>query len=163
MVVLRLNEHLPEAQRPLEEVRAGIVSALKSDKARNRAKELAADLLERVRSGEQPAELAKAPGITWSSKQSVTRDAAEVERAVSAEAFRMPRPVEGEQAMRQLALPSGDQAVIILYSVEDGDPAEAGGAQRRQAATRLQQAAANSALGSVVSGIRNRTDINIRK
>jgi peptidyl-prolyl cis-trans isomerase D len=163
MVVLRLNEHLPEAQRPLEEVRAGIVSALKSDKARNRTEELAAALRERVRSGEQPAELAKTLGITWNSKQSVTRDAAEVDRAVSAEAFRMPRPAQGEQVTRKLALPSGDQAVIILYSVEEGDPAEAGEAQRRQAATRLQQAAANTALSSVVSGIRNSTDINIRK
>jgi len=163
MVVLRLNDHQPESLRPLEEVRAGIVSAMQGDKARNRAEELAAAVLDRVRSGEQPAELAKALGIKWSGRQSVTRDAPEVERAIAAEAFRMPRPAEGEMASRRIALPSGDQAVVLLYSVEDGNPAEVGDSQRRQAATRLQQAAANAALASVVSSIRSRTDITIRK
>jgi len=163
IVVLRLNEHQPEAQRPLEEVKAGIVSTLKGDKAKGEAEKLAAAVLERVRSGEKPAELAKALGITWSGKKTISRDAADVDRSISAELFRMPKPAEGETVSRQLALPSGDQAVLILYAVADGKPAEADESGRRKAVTRLQQAEANADLASVVTGIRSNTDISIRK
>jgi len=163
MVVLRLNEHLPEAQRPLEEVKSGIVSTLKNDKAKAKAVELAGAVLERVRSGEKPAELAKALDIKWNEKQAIKRDASDIERAIAGEVFRMSKPAEGEQVTRQVALPSGDQAVVILYNVEDGKPGEIAEKDRRQAVTKLQQAAANAELAGVVSGIRSEADITIRK
>ena len=162
MVVLRLKEHQPEQQRLLEEVKPGIISTLTGDQAEARAVELARAVLERVRSGETPAELAKALGIKWSDKQALSRDSADADRALVSEVFRMPRP-KGEPVTAQVALPSGDQAVVILYSVEEGKPAEASEAERRQAANMLQQADANAELAGVVSGIRSRTDITIRK
>ena len=163
MVVLRLKEHQPEEQRPLEEVKSGIVTALKSDKAKAKAEELAGAVLERVRSGEKPAELAKAMGIKWNDKKAIGRDSGDVDRAIVNEVFRMPKPAQGKQGSGKVALPSGDQAVVILYSVEDGKPAEASDKDRRQAANKLQQAAANTELADVVSGIRSQTDITIRK
>lgn len=163
MVVLRLKDHQPEAQRPLEEVKAGIVETLQNDKAKAKAVELAGAVLERVRSGEKPAELAKAMGIKWNDKQPIRRDAADIDRTIAREVFRMPRPAEGEQGTRLVALPTGDQAVVILYSVEDAAPAEIADKDRRQASSKLQQAEANAELDSVVSGIRSNTDITIRK
>jgi len=163
MVVLRVSDHQPAMLRPLDEVRAGIVTTLESDKAQAKAKELAAAVLERVRTGEQPAELAKALGITWSDKQTVTRDSADVARPVSSAVFAMAHPAQGKPGSQQLTLPSGDQAVVILYSVEDGKPAEVDEKARRQAQVKLQQAASRAAESSLVAGIRSRTDISIKK
>jgi len=163
MVVLRVSDHQPAMLRPLDEVRAGIVTTLESDKAQAKAKELAAAVLERVRTGEQPAELAKALGITWSDKQTVTRDSADVARPVSSAVFAMAHPAQGKPGSQQLTLPSGDQAVVILYSVDDGKPAEVDEKARRQAQVKLQQAASRAAESSLVAGIRSRTDISIKK
>jgi peptidyl-prolyl cis-trans isomerase D len=163
MVVLRLNDHQPAMLRPLEEVRAGIVSRLESEKAEAQAKELAQAVLERVRAGEQPGDLAEALGIEWSEQQTIKRDSADVARSISSAVFAMPHPAEGEQGSKQLALPSGDQAIVILYRVEDGNPAEADDKARRQAQVKLQQAAARAAENALVEGIRSRMDITTRK
>jgi peptidyl-prolyl cis-trans isomerase D len=163
MVVLRLNEHQAAMLRPLEQVRSGIVSALKSDKAKQNAKELADAVIERIRAGEQPAELAKALGIEWSEKKTILRETSDIDRSISSAVFAMAHPVEDKPVSRQLALPSGDQAVLILYSVVDGNPAEADGQTRRQARVKLQQAASNADETSVVEGIRSRMDITTKQ
>jgi peptidyl-prolyl cis-trans isomerase D len=163
MVVLRLNDHQPAMLRPLEEVRAGIVTALETDKATTQAKELSQAVLERIRAGEQPTELAEALGIEWSDKQTIGRDSPEVARPISSAVFAMPHPAENKPASRQLALPSGDQAVVLLYAVENGDPAAADDKARRQARVKLQQAASRAAETSLLAGIRSRTDITIKK
>ncbi len=163
MVVLHLNEHQPEAQRPLVEVKTGIVSTLKRNKAQAQAEELTTAVLERLRSGEKPAELAKTVGVKFDGKQDIRRDATKMDRAMVSEVFRLPKPVEGSQVYQQVALPNGDQAVVILYNVEEGKPDEAGDKERRQAVTKLQQADSNADLASVVSTIRSKTEITIRK
>lgn len=163
MVVLHLNAHEPEAQRPLEEVRGSIVSTLKRDKARAQALELAIAVEERVRSGENPAELANALGIKWNDKQDITRDVTDIDHTIVTEAFRMAKPEDGTQEVNRVALSSGDQAVVILYSIEDGKPAEASDKERQEAVTKLQQAGSNAGLASVVATIRSAMDITIRK
>lgn len=163
MVVLHLNAHEPEARRPLEEVRGSIVSTLKRDKAQAQALELATAVEERVRSGEKPAELANALGIKWNDKQDIRRDVTDIDRTVVTEVFRMPKPEDGAQEINRVALSSGDQAVVILYSVEDGKPAEASDKERQEAVNKLQQAGSNADLASVVATIRSATDITIRK
>lgn len=163
IVVLRLKEHQPEAQRALQEVKPGIVNTLKRDKAKAQAVELAVAVLERVRSGEKPDELAKALDIKWNEQQSVRRDAADVDRAILSEVFSLPKPADGEQKYKQVALPSGDQAVVILYGVEDGKPDEASSEERQQVEGKLQQAGSNTDLSSVIATIRSATDITIRK
>ncbi len=163
LVVLRLNKHEPEAQRPLAEVRAGIVSTLKRDKAKAQAQELAIAVEERVRAGEKPAELAKALGIEWSKRQDILRDNTEVDRTIVTEVFQLPKPAEGEKQIERISLPSGDQTVAILYRVQEGKPAEASDKERQQAVSRLEQATSMADLASVVSTIRSTTDITTRQ
>ncbi len=163
LVVLRLNKHEPETQRPLAEVRAGIVSTLKRDKAKAQGQELAIAVEERLRAGEKPAELAKALGIEWNKRQDMLRDNTEVDRTIVTEVFQLPKPVEGEKQIERISLPSGDQTVAILYSVQEGNPAEASGKERQQAVSRLEQASSMADLASVVSTIRSTTDITTRQ
>lgn len=163
MVVLRIKDHQPAMLRPLDEVRAGIENTLKGDKAKAKAKKLAAAVLGRVRAGEQPAELAKALGIDWSEKKSVSRGSTELPRPISQAVFAMAKPVEGKPQSQVLAMPSGDETVIILYAVEDGKPAAADEKARRQARVKLQQAAARAADSGFIEGIRSRMDITIKK
>lgn len=163
LVVLRLNKHEPETQRPLAEVRAGIVSTLKRDKAKAQGQELAIAVEERLRAGEKPAELAKALGIEWNKRQDMLRDNTEVDRTIVTEVFQLPKPVEGEKQIERISLPSGDQTVAILYSVQEGNPAEASGKERQQAVSRLEQASSMADLTSVVSTIRSTTDITTRQ
>jgi len=163
MVVLRINDHQLAMLRPLEEVRAGIESVLMGEKTKEKAKELTTAVLERVRAGEQPAELAKALGIEWSEKKTIGRDSADVPRPISHAVFAMAKPADNKPVSQELGLPSGDQAVVILYSVEDGNPDKVDDKERRQAQVKLQQAAARAADSSLSEGIRSRMDITIKK
>ncbi len=163
LVVLHLNEHQPEIQRPLEEVKGGIVSKIKSDKAKAQAVELATAVSERVRAGEKPAELAKTLDIKWSARQEIRRDASDIDRTIAAEVFRLPKPADGQEQVKRMALPSGDQAVVILYDVEEGKPAKVGDKEREQARNKLQQAVSTADLAGVVETLRSGTDITIRQ
>lgn len=163
MVVLRIKDHQPAMLRPLDKVRAGIENTLKGDKAKDKAKELADAVLGRLRAGEQPAELAKALSVDWSEKKSVSRDSTELPRPISKAVFAMAKPTEGKPQTQVLAMPSGDDAVIILFAVEDGKPGDADEKARRQARVKLQQAAARAADSSFSEGIRSRMDITIKK
>lgn len=164
LVVLRLNKHEPEAQRQLSEVKAGIVSGLKRDKAQAQAKDLAATAEERLRSGKKPAALAKSMGIKWNERHDIRRDNTDVNRTIVTEVFQMPKPAEGKSEIKRIALPSGDQAVVILYNVEDGSKsAKASEKDRQQAVNKLKQAISTADLDSVISTLRSESDITIRK
>lgn len=163
IVVLHLKDHQPEALRPLEQVRTAIENTLKADKSKEKAKELATKLIERIRAGEKPEELAKEQGVEWSGEKTLGRDSNDIPRPVSSAAFAMPHPVEGKPVNKQIDLPTGDQAVIILYSIEEGKPDNADDKARREAETKLVQSVSRASEKSLLEGIRSRTDITTKK
>lgn len=161
LLVLRINDHQPEQVRPLDEVKAQIVKSLKRDKALEQARAEAASLLEKVRAGQAPEKLA-AKGVTWQAKQSVGRESKDIDATIVNSAFRMVDPGEGAISGDSVALRSGDQVVVVLYSVEDGDPAAADEAERNKARDQLLQASANAATEAAMSGVRGRMDITTK-
>jgi peptidyl-prolyl cis-trans isomerase D len=163
MLVLRINDHQPEKVRPLEEVQEQIVEVLKREKALEEAKALSASLLQKLHAGEAPTGLAAADSVQWQAKQTIGRDNSEVNGAILDRAFSMPAPGEGAISSDTVALRSGDQAVVVLYSVRDGDPAAADEAERQQAREQLLRAASNAATEAAMRGVRGRMDITTRK
>ncbi len=122
VVVLRVKEHFPAAQRPLSDVRAAIIDTIRNERARERAAAIGRDLIGRFRDGEDPTELARTLNLEWSAPKTIKRDDTSVEAGIRDTLFRMPRPVGNERQYDETLFSSGDFGVISLDLVEDGDP-----------------------------------------
>lgn len=163
LAVLRVREHNPQRKRPLEQVREQIAGMIKRQKATQMAENRAQALAEQVAEGADPKALAKEVGGEWTRVESVGREAAEPRRAIVDAAFGMPRPSGEQPETLRVALTGGDQAVVAVYGVEPGNVEEATAEQREGAEAALRQAASEAALSGVISALRARAEIDIRK
>jgi peptidyl-prolyl cis-trans isomerase D len=140
-VVLRVADHRPSQQRPLDEVREEIESALRIDAASDAARSAAQALVDRVRSGTAWAEAVKESGTEPAARVTVRRTDAtlppELVRAVFA-AGHSP----GSAATVTLA--NGDVAVFRLDAVRPG--AAQPGSSPEELAQRIQQQSGRAAL-----------------
>lgn len=163
LLVLRINDHRPEAVQPLEEVREAIFNNLKREKARTAAQARADELLEKLRAGAAPQDLAEADEVSWHEGRTVGRDDDDMDRSVLDQAFRLPAPEENATSSNVVAMSSGDQALVVLYDVVDGDPAAASDEEREQMRNQLLQAETNVVSEALMSGVRSRMDISLKQ
>ncbi|MGM0594357.1 MAG: SurA N-terminal domain-containing protein [Pseudomonadota bacterium] len=163
MVVLRVSDHQPEQVQPLEEVRDEIVTALQREKAREQASALVTELNEQIAAGEEPAQLAERDGVSWHPAQWVERDGDEVAPAILDTAFRLPPPAADGFVSESVALRSGDQAVVMLYRIEEGDPEAASEQEREQVRDQLLKGYGDLAGDALMSGARSRMDVTVKQ
>ncbi|MBK5970741.1 MULTISPECIES: SurA N-terminal domain-containing protein [Thiorhodovibrio] len=118
-LVLRVDEHQPEAARPFEEVRDEIAGLLSERQAADAALAAAEAMAARIEQGDGLAEVA---GETYSVESAglVERQSAEVPSAVSQEAFLLPRPADARSSVGTATNIDGDAYVISVSAVEDG-------------------------------------------
>jgi peptidyl-prolyl cis-trans isomerase D len=127
VVVLRVTDHKPPQQQPLEAVQADIEARLLTEGARKAAAEAAAAMAKRVDAGEPLATVASAMGAQPTASQVVTRQgptsetAAPVPPELVQAVFRAPRPAgEGKVSAGTATLANGDQAVFVVSAVRSG-------------------------------------------
>lgn len=160
-VVVRVEDHRPEAVRPFEEVRDEIAEQLSERKAAEAALAAAEALAEQVKQGSSLAEVAgeayalKTPGL-------VERQSAEVPSAVVRQAFLLPRPADGRSTTETSVAGAsvgtatnadGDAFVVSVSAVQDG-AVDALGAEVRGAESRvLTQSLGRSDFSHFVAGL----------
>ncbi len=162
LVVLRVKDRRPASHRPLEAVRADIEQVLRMERAREKAEEAGRKVVERLRAGEQPAEVAKELGVEWREPGYVRRDDPAVAPDVLQFAFTLSR-AEGMPVIAGRRLANGDFAVVGLYEVKDTDPATLPATERRRW---RQQAQRNMGLlegNAMLESIRQRAEVEIRQ
>ncbi len=163
VVVLRVNEHQPAAVRPLDEVRDDVIAVLQRERSTELARELAGRVKAAVDDGQVAMQAAEAFGYRWSVPSLIERDNRELNPMVLDTAFNMPRPAQGGHAMRLVEGNNGDQFLIKLHQVVDGDPAQASEQQRQRVEEMLLRAEANVVANGMLASMRERTDITIRR
>jgi peptidyl-prolyl cis-trans isomerase D len=163
LVVLRINDHKAESVRPFEEVAAVIEEALKHDKAKVKAQQEAAALFTRLQAGESPESLVKSQTLEWQMQSGLLRDNNKVERSIVQAVFRMPHPADKGYSSEQLTLPSGDQVLVALYAVHEGDLTKVEATTRSDAEQRIERAASNAAEQALIAGLRQRAEITIKQ
>jgi peptidyl-prolyl cis-trans isomerase D len=128
VVVLRVADHQPALERPLEEVRGEIVARLREDRAREAAAEAAKALARRVEAGESLATAAGTEGLQASTVPALTRTgpsnptstplAPEMLRAF----FQVRRPAaDGKPVAGTATLANGDQVVFEVTAARAGN------------------------------------------
>jgi peptidyl-prolyl cis-trans isomerase D len=163
IIVLRKQEHEPARQKPLEEVAAAIREQLKLEGARAKAASEAAQALGTLASG-RPLEqvvterkaVLKAPGL-------VKRGAADIDARIIEALFALPRPAAGDASRTTVALPSGDVAVVVSTSVQDGDWAAALFDARNSQLSRIRESSAGAEFAAYRADLEKRLKVEILK
>jgi len=163
IIVLRKQEHEAARQKPLEEVAAAIREQLKLEGARAKAAGEAAEALGTLASG-RPLEqvvterkaVLKAPGL-------VKREAADIDARIIEALFALPRPAAGDASRTTVALPSGDVAVVVSTSVQDGDWAAALFDARNSQLSRIRESSAGAEFAAYRADLETRLKVEILK
>lgn len=161
-LVLRIKSHEEARQRPFKEVSGEIEAELRREKGLQRARELARTAMESLRSGQSAEEVAASMGAPLNTPGWVMRDNEELDSNVVRTAFSMPRP-SGNASIALAALAEGDQAVVVVSEVEDGDPTSLGDDERQDIARRLAARNANVEFRVFETAIREDMDVTIHE
>ena len=141
VVVLRVTEHRPAAQRPLEAVRGEVEAALRQKGAREAAAAAAKAAAARVAAGEPWPAVAASLGVEPAGTATVTRREEGVPPELLKAIFATAAPAADRAASGVAALPNGDAALFAVRAVRPGtiaspEAAAALGDTARQAAER---------------------------
>ena len=100
--------------------------ALKQQKAREKAKQTAEEIVAKLQEGATLENIAEQHGVKWENQAAVGRQSNDVSRSLVSKLFEMPIPGEAGQSVDKVSLPSGDQEIVILTKVSDGEFSLAG-------------------------------------
>jgi peptidyl-prolyl cis-trans isomerase D len=120
VVVLRVTDYKPAAQRPLDEVRAAIEATLREQGARKAAEVAALADAAKISSGASFADVAKEAGAAPAGASTVGRTAEGVEPALLKAVFTAARPAPGKATGGTAMLANGDVAVFVVNAVRAG-------------------------------------------
>jgi peptidyl-prolyl cis-trans isomerase D len=151
VVVLRVTDYRPAAQRPLEEVRPEIEATLRLQAARSAAESAAKAEAARLGTGAPVADAAQRSGVQPTGLSTLSRTTEGVDPALVKAVFGVPRPEPGKAAAGTAVLQSGDVAVFVVSAVRAGVPgADAGSMQVSESARRAAGQSANAEFSAYV-------------
>ena len=119
IVLIKVKEHLPEALRPLEEVRDQVVEAVNRQQKMEAAEAAANELLASLESGQDMQAIADAAGLTLISTESDRRSNPDVSPRLLQQVFLMGVPGEGELVSGVFETEDG-YALVRLDGVTEG-------------------------------------------
>ena len=144
-VVIRLKDKQPSKLRDLSVVKVGIEKKLNDERVSEALKDMAAKVIAAVRSGEAPKVIAEKEGYTFAEHNDIERSSADVDFAISREAFAMGRPAEGHTLTTQVD--SSDKLTVLALTKVQNGSADDMPKERRQAMQ--QQLESQVAAGSL--------------
>ena len=154
VVVLRVTDHKPAAQRPLDEVRAGVEASVRNDGARKAAEAAAKAAAARLAAGGAWADVTTELGVKPVGVTAITRTAENLPPDLRKAVFAAPTPVDGRSTSGTAVLPNGDAALFVVSAVRPGLlPASDGGAAAAENAERATARASLAEFAAYVAEI----------
>lgn len=146
LVVVQVLEHRPPKPRPLDEVRAQIVTTLKHEQGLAAARAAAGAAVQRLQAGEAFETVGK--GRTIEGPRLLGRNDPSVPAEIRSKVFSLPHPAAGKPSYQAIETDNG-AAVVALLRVADALPALSA-AERGE---RLQQIAGRVGSADIISYI----------
>ncbi len=125
-LVIRVVNHEPAAQKPLDTVREEIRTALLAQEARKLTAQKGDELLKQLTTAQSWAALtASGLGVETAVEKTglIGRTDAKLSPEIVQQAFALTHPAEGKSTWGSVALGNGDYAIVALKSVKAGDAA----------------------------------------
>lgn len=158
-VVVHLNEYRAASLQPLDEVRADIAVALRTEMERDSARAIGEQILERLRNNESVDDMLAAESITWEARENINRNQFDLNTEIVRNAFSMSAPSDSTPALQGFQLNNGAYVIIELQAVNPGSldalPAE----EREQLAAGLMEARGRNTFDGLMANLQNTADI----
>jgi len=136
VIVLRVNEYQSAKPKPLAEVNDVVIKSLLSNMGREKAKQKATEILQKLADYGTLADLAVLENVQLE-KAVATRADKKIPREIIEALFSMPRLTDGKPTYESVELVSGDISIIALEKVTDADVSTYGEKQRQAARENL--------------------------
>jgi peptidyl-prolyl cis-trans isomerase D len=121
VVVVRVTDHKPPAQRPLDEVRTEVEAGLRAEAASKAAAEAAREAAAKVAAGSTLADVARElPGAQLGTVMTLARNAESVPQELTTAAFKVAAPAAGQATAGSATLDDGNAAVFEVRAVHPG-------------------------------------------
>jgi len=160
IVLIRMLEHLPEAQLPLEEVRDQVVEGVRRERAMETASATADELLAGLTAGDDIVALAESTGLKLVEADTATRTSPEIDGLLLSQVFLLQGPGDDGPARAVVELDEGF-AVIQLESVTPGEIAEEDELRKQAYNRRISNASASSETLGFLEMLREQSTIEI--
>ncbi len=161
IVVLRVLEHAPSKARELSEVSEMIVDKLNSNAAKQQTLEQAKELKALVQSGESLEVLAKKNDFSFVVADDLARNSSDLPWEINRAIFIGAKPKSDQATTMIVALESGEQAVVNLLSVTEGELAKANKKEFGIARTNITKLLAEGDFDAVLSDLQASAEVNI--
>lgn len=160
-VVLHIEDYQAPEPMPLEQVRDGVVAALKDQKAAAAAADRAQSIAEELRGGKSMEAVAKQHGLEWDAVLAGKRNDIAVDAGVRQQVFAMPEPGDGTNSVKVAANADGNHHVISLLAVRAGEIDKVSQEQLAQARQGLQRRQASEDFAHYFNALWQTADIKI--
>jgi peptidyl-prolyl cis-trans isomerase D len=160
MVLVLLKEHLPEAVRPLDEVRGDVEAALRQQRAMDQAREQAETLLASVTGGTPMADVAAGAELELIAEEAATRVAPGLDATLRRELFLMDEPA-ADAPVRELVELADGYAVVELTAVAEGQLSTEDEARREAYSRRIASASATDETWGFLQMLRAQSTIEV--
>lgn len=161
VAVLRLAEHQPARDQSLDEVETLVRSALLQQRMRELAQEKAEQIVATIEEGADLATTADEFGLEWNEGIEITRQSGDVSRSVISTSFEMPKPAASSVSAKKVSLPSGDQEIVVLTKVIEGE-FELSETESMQAKASAAQQFGNQDFSNYVASLKDSAEIEMR-
>ncbi|MBI4006853.1 MAG: SurA N-terminal domain-containing protein [Gammaproteobacteria bacterium] len=161
VVVLRVDEHVAEAKRPMNEVRDDIIKDIKFTRASEKAHEQGQEILTQLREGKSFEMIAEETDVEWQHSVDITREDVSVNRAVLRTVFSLGKPKGNTPVFGGTSLGTGDYAVIAVLEAEKPESGTIDEDDFRDVKIQLQRSRAIDSWGGVIQELRNKADIRV--
>lgn len=164
-VVIRVDQHEPQTPLTLAEVKDQIAKTLKEQATDKALADAAEGIAKTLNAGTDPQAAATAAGATWVAPvwlKRTARDAPIPAEAIQA-AFALPPAPAGQLASKALALSDGNEALVVVKAIKDGDPTAISEQDKQALSAQIQQAQAQQTLGVLLKALRDDAKITIHQ
>jgi len=160
LVMIRLQEHLPEALIPLEEVRDQVMVSVRAERAMEAARASAEALLAQVSADSDFAVLAEENGLELLTLEAAKRTSTDVRADLRGKLFLMDAPGESGPLIEVMELNDGF-AVVRLERVTDGVLPEESALQAESYKRRISNATASTETFAFLRMLRSQSQIEV--
>ncbi len=155
VAVLRVLNYEAAKEKPLAEVKAEVETALKQQKSKEQAKQLATQLFDKLKNQADPNAILQESALEWQPVRWIKRTERKTVLAeLVQEAFKLPIPAENQATYKLVELNNGDTAILTLVAVKTEDEAIDNAGQQR-----IQTAIGQAEFESFVSALKNHAEI----
>ena len=160
LVVILLQEHLPEAVMALDEVRDQVVQSVRQQRALEASEVRAEEFLALAVTGTELSAIATDNGLELLEAEAIMRDDAEIRADLRKELFQMEVPGEAGPLTEILKLSDG-YAVVMLQSVSDGELLEEDVLKSQSFSRSIANSTASSETFGFLRMLRSQSEITV--